>query len=64
MGLFNSFWLMAQTKLESSPPLKRNPSGASASSLFLTPSTSLSWIFVQIVSRSESMTLSTFVTSK
>ena len=64
MGLFSNFWLMAQTNLESNPPLNKNPSGASASNLFLTPYTNLSWMFVQMVSRSEVITLSTLVTSK
>ena len=47
--------LMAQTRLESSPPESRNPKGASASSRLSTPAMSLSRIFLQAVSRSSWM---------
>ena len=52
MGCFSSRAAMAHTRLESSPPERRKPRGASASSRLSTAAMSLSRMFRQTVSRS------------
>ena len=48
MGLSRIFWAMAHTSEESSPPESKNPTGASASRRFSTPSISNRRSFWQI----------------
>ena len=56
IGLSENFCATAHTRDESSPPDKRNPTGASESSLFFIPATNLSWMFLQAVSTSSLIT--------
>ena len=63
MGLPRSLALMAHTRLESNPPDRRNPKGASASSLAWTERTSRSRIFRQAVSSSSGLNWVTVVRS-
>ena len=50
IGFFKISAAIAHTRLESRPPDNKNPSGASASRRFFTPSVSLSWMFFVITS--------------
>ena len=52
IGFPSSRAAMAHTRLESSPPERRKPRGASASSRLSTAAISLSWMFWQTVSMS------------
>ena len=56
IGSFDSFAAMEQTRDESSPPERRNPTLASDTRRFETPSMSFSLMFLQTVSMSSFMT--------
>ena len=64
MGLSEQRWATAHTSEESSPPLRRKPTFASATSRFLIPATSFSWIWPHTVSRSSWQTCFTAVMSR